>query len=348
MDRRGVFFYGGIMNIYISSGYLDMASIIESMYPFIFVPAARGTGKTYGTLKYFIEHNKKILLIRRTKNEADLQAKKDSTSYKAVFNDMGIEDYNCVTSAGGYGTVGVGSGDEERTVAYVAALNTFASIRGIDFSDIDYIVYDEFIAEPHVRKIKNEGMALANLYESVNRNRELQGRLPVQLICLANSVNMANDTFLYFNLIEHAEQMIQQDEEVRIIGNKLLIIPQHSPISERKAETALYKAVSDEYAQMAIHNKFILNDFTYVQKRNLAEYSIQFQVGDLFVYKHKATHEYYVTFTRGQTKKTYGNGYADLERFRRDKWRFAGMYLDGNIRFENYRAVVLWEKYFAM
>lgn len=336
------------MNLYLDNGYLDMKNIIESEYPFIFVPAARGTGKTYGSLKYHIEAGHKILLIRRTKTEAELQAKAESTSYKTVFNDLGIDNFFCTSSASaGYGTVQIG-GDEPQTVAYVAALNTFASVRGLDFSDIDYIVYDEFIAEPHVRKIKNEGMALANLYESVNRNRELNGRRPVQLLCLANSVNMANDTFMYFNLIEEAERMLQEDIEISELGNKLLIIPQHSPVSDLKSETALYKAVSSEFAEMAIKNKFILNDFTYVQKRSLKEYSCIFKVGDLYMYRHKSSHEFYCTFVRGQTKVIYQNGYADLTRFRRDKWRFAGYYMDGMIRFENYRAVALWEKYFAI
>lgn len=338
------------MNLYLESGYLDMCSIIESGYPFIFVPAARGTGKTYGTLKYHIEHDNRILLIRRTKTEAELQAKAESTAYKTVFDDLGIVEWGCTPcGSAGYGTIQQHiDGEGERILAYVSALNTFANIRGIDFSDIDYIVFDEFIAEPHVRKIKNEGMALANLYESVNRNRELKGRPPVQLLCLANSVNMANDTFMYFNLVEEAEKMLQNDIEWSEVGNKLLIIPQHSPISEQKAETALYKAVSSEYAEMAIKNKFILNDFTYVQRRNLKEYSCLFKVGDLYIYKHKAQHEFYCTFIRGQTKNIYTNGYADLQRFRRDKWRFAGYYLDGMIRFENYRAVALWEKYFAI
>lgn len=333
------------MNIYLKSGYLDMKTIIESDYPFIFMPAARGTGKTYGALKYFFENKKPILLVRRTKQEAELQSKADSTSYKKIFADLGIEEFSCISSAGaGYGAVYAGG----EIVAYTAALSTFANIRGVDFSNIDYIIFDEFIAEPHVRKIKNEGMALANLYESVDRNRQLEGRPPVQLICLANSVNMANDTFIYFDLIEDAEAMLQNGEEVRELGNKLLIIPQNSPISDRKAETALYKAVNKEFSDMAIKNKFILNDTSYVQPRSLREYSLLFKVGDLYVYKHKVNHEFYVTFTKGQTKNKYSNGYADLERFRRDKWRFAGYYLDGMIRFENYHAIALWEKYFAI
>ena len=337
------------MNLYLESGYLDMASIIESGYPFIFVPAARATGKTYGTLKYHFEHGNKILLIRRTKTEAELQAKAESTAYKKVFDDLGVTDWYCTPcGSAGYGTVHVIENGEDRIVAYVCALNTFANIRGIDFSDVDYIVFDECIAEPHVRKIKNEGMALANLYESVNRNRELNGHKPVQMLCLANSVNLANDIFMYFNLIEEAERMMQDDIEFMEVGNKLLIIPQHSPVSDLKSKTALYKAVSSEYAEMAIKNKFILNDFTYVQRRNLTEYNCIFKVGDLYCWRHKSRDEYYITFSKGKTKNEYANGYADLTRFRRDNWRYAGYYLDGMIRFENYRAVALWEKYFAI
>lgn len=336
------------MNLYLENGYLDMKSIIESGYPFIFLPAARGTGKTYGTLKYHIQHRNKILLVRRTSKEAELQAKKESSAYKAVMQDLGIDDWGGGFSEG-YGGVWYNSDEKDDIeVAYVCSLNTFASIKGIDFSDINYIVFDEFIAEPHVRKIKNEGMALANLYESVNRNRELKGRPPVQLLCLANSVNMANDTFMYFNLIESAERMLQEGIEWMELGNKLLIIPQHSPISEQKAETALYKAVANEFSEMAIKNKFILNDFTYVQRRSLAEYNCIYIVGDLCMYQHKSRQEFYVSFSKGKTKEVYTNGYADLQRFRRERWRFAGYYLDGMIRFENYRAVALWEKYFAL
>lgn len=338
------------MNLYLDSGYLDMRSIIETGYPFIFVPAARGTGKTYGTLKYHIEEGNTILLIRRTKTEAELQAKSQSTAYKAIFDDLGIVEWGCTPcGSAGYGTIQQHiDGEGDRILAYVSALNTFANIRGIDFSDVSYIVFDEFIAEAHVRKIKNEGMALANLYETVNRNRELQGRPPVQMLCLANSVNMANDTFMYFGLIDEAERMLREDVEISELGNKLLIIPQHSPISEKKAETALYKAVNQEFSEMAIKNKFILNDFTYVQRRSLAEYTCDFKVGSLYCWKHKSRDEFYITFSKGRTKNDYKDGYADLQRFRRDHWRYAGYYLDGMIRFENYRAVALWEKYFAI
>lgn len=325
------------------TGYLKMAGIIELGFPFIFIAAARGTGKTYGALQYLYRQHKPFIHLRRTQKEADLQNKKAGSSFKSVFEDLGV-DYS-ISAANNIGTV---YDDQGNTVAYNMALNTFASVRGMDFSNVDRVFFDEFIAEPHVRKIKAEGFSLANFYESVNRNRELEGRDPLQLICAANSVNMANDIFLYFDLITHAEEMLQTGEEYREIGNKLLIIPQHSPISDRKAKTALYQAVNSEFSEMAIKNKFILNDQSYVKKRPVTEYRCIIQLGDLFIYEHKSRNEYYVTFQKGKCKEVFSNGYADRQRAKRALWRFVGFYMDGLIRFESFNCVALFEKYFDL
>lgn len=331
------------MELYDKNGYLQMDVIIESGYPFIFIAAARGTGKTYGALRYLYKQKEPFIHLRRTQKEADLQNKAAGSSFKAVLNDLGKE--YTITSANNLGTV---YDEEGNVIAYNMALNTFASVRGMDFSDINRVFYDEFIAEPHVRKIKAEGFSLANFYESVNRNRELENKKPLQLICAANSVNMANDVFLYFDLVHHAEEMIQKDEEIRFLGNKLLIIPQHSPISEKKKETALYQAVNSEFTDMAIKNKFILNDFSYVTPRPIVEYKCIIQLGDLFIYEHKAGGEYYVTFQKGQTKNIYRNSYADRARAKKSLWKFVSYYLDGRIRFESFRCVALFEKYFEL
>lgn len=320
-----------------------MESIISSGYPFIFIAAARGTGKTYGALQYLYKLKEPFIHLRRTQKEADLQNKAAGSSFKAVMNDLGAE--YTISSSNNLGTV---YDEEGNVIAYNMALNTFASIRGMDFSDINRVFYDEFIAEPHVRKIKAEGFSLANFYESVNRNRELEGKDPLQLICAANSVNMANDVFMYFDLVHHAEEMIRNDEEIRFLGNKLLIIPQHSPISEKKQNTALYQAVNSEFTDMAIKNKFILNDFSYVTARPVVEYRCIMQLGDLYVYEHKTQPEYYVTFQKGQTKNIYKNTYSDRAKAKKTLWKFVSYYLDGRIRFESFRCVALFERYFDL
>ena len=57
-------FYGGrVNNLFLENGYVDMARIIEQKYPFILMTGARGTGKTYGALKYVIEHKMKFIYM---------------------------------------------------------------------------------------------------------------------------------------------------------------------------------------------------------------------------------------------------------------------------------------------
>lgn len=332
-------------NLYLDSGYLNMELILSTPYPFIFLPAARGTGKTYGALSYYLKNDKKMMLLRRRQNEADLQLSHDSSSFLEPAEDAGIDYWIQKQKRTGL----LYKEGREDWSAFIAALATFATVRGaFNFAQVTDIFFDEFIAETHVQKIKNEGMALANLYESVNRNRELKGQKPVKLCCAANSVNMANDTFMYFGIVTNAEEMMQTGQEVRVIGNKLLILPQRSPISARKAKTALYEAVNQEFSDMAINNKFILNDFSYVGRRNLKDYQLLFKAGDLYFYQHKSDKSYYVCQTAGTTKNSYASGYAGLEKLRRDKHRWPAYYLDGKISFDNYLSIALFEKYFDL
>lgn len=333
------------LEIYDTNGWLNMPAIIETGYPFIFIPGARGIGKTYGGLKYFVDHQDPIILLRRTQTEIDIQndPKGDGTSFQPVLSDQGREWR--VTRNKNIGYVWEG----EQLLGINIALSTFANIRGaFDFSYINHVFYDEFIAEAHVKKIKNEGMALANFYESINRNRELKGRDPLQLICAANALNIANDVFMYFDITTEVEQMIQNGEEVRAIGNKLIILPLHSPISEKKAQTALYTAINSEFTDMAVNNKFVLNDFSYIKKRPLNEYKCLFRIGDLFIFEHKSRQEFYCTFKKGETKEVYQANYSGLEKLQRSRWKFAGYMLDGMISFESYRVFALFCKYFNL
>lgn len=333
------------LDIYQPDGWLNMDAIIETEFPFIFIPGARGIGKTYGELKHDYLAGDPIIYLRRTQTETDIQndPKGDGTSWQPVLSDLGKEWRVTRNKNVGY----VWEGD--KCLSVNLALSTFANIRSaFDFSWIRRVFFDEFLAEAHVKKIKNEGQALAQLYESINRNRELKGEPPLQLVCAANAMDIAADVLMYFDLTTHIEDMLQKDEEVRAVGNKLIILPLHSPISAKKAQTALYQAVNSEFSDFAISNKFIMNDFTYIKKRPLNEYKCLFRVGDLFVFEHKSRPEFYCTFKKGETKEVYQANYSGLEKLQRARWRFAGYMLDGMISFESYRVFALFLKYFNL
>ena len=327
------------------TGYFNAEEIIRSRFYFIFVTGARGTGKTFSTIKDLVIEKENFIFLRRTQNEADLQAGENKASDIAkVMRHTGSKyqfqqvhkNLSVCTYSGG-------------KIA-IAALSTFASIRGLDFSEYDYIVYDEFITEPHVRALKAEGFALQNLYESVNRNRELEGKKPVKLICLSNSLNIANDIFISWDLIGPAEELTNAPDEQMIYtrNDTLLIIMKNSPISAMKAETLLYKNASEEFSAMALQNKFILNDFTYVEPKNLKDYRPIFKVGNLYFYRHKSLTEFYVSFKHAEIpeNRSYKASSADLQRFRRKETKYYAAYLDGLVRFESYKCIALFEKYF--
>lgn len=329
------------MKLYDVKGYFNAKDIIESKYKFIFVTGARGIGKTYSTIKYLLECKKPFIYLRRTQDESDLQANENTSSITKVLHALKLE-YVFKKLSKKVGVVLI----DGVPMIYTCALSTFASIRGINFDNVNYAVYDEFITEPHVRTFKAEGMALMNFYESVNRNRELENMDALTLVCLSNSLNIANDIFMEFNLITDAERLTSTGVEEFTRGDILLLILQNSPISKLKSKTVLYNNSSEEYSRMAINNDFILNDFSYVKKRNIKEYKIIFNVGDLYLYKHKSRNEYYVTFTKSNTKRKYTSSINDLEKFRRCENKYFGKYLDGMIRFDSYKAVVLFEKYY--
>lgn len=329
------------IKIYAKNGYFNAENIIQQPYNFIFITGARGTGKTFSSIKFLVEKRKPFIYLRRTQDESDLQASELTSSITKVLNDMHL-DFKFGKINKKVGCIYI----DEKPLIYTCALSTFASIRGINFDSIQYAIYDEFITEPHVRTFKAEGLALMNFYESVNRNRELEGKKALKLIGLSNSLNIANDIFMQFDLIAPAEALIDHHEEVYTRGGILLIVMQDSPISKMKSETALYLNSGEEYARMAIKNEFILNDFTYVKKLDLRAYVPYCIIGDLTVYKSKSKHEYYCSFSKGQCKKKFTTSIADLERLKRSEWRLYGRYLDGYIRFDSYKAVALFEKYF--
>ena len=97
---------------------------------------------------------------------------------------------------------------EEKTLhGYTSALSTFSNLRGFDGSNIKILLYDEFIPERHERLIKNEADAFFNVYETINRNRELQGGPPLIALCLSNSNSLASPIFTALNLVKTLERM---------------------------------------------------------------------------------------------------------------------------------------------
>lgn len=335
------------MSIYLSSGYLDIAKILSYGLPFNFIVGGRATGKTYGALKYAYESHTRFILMRRTQAQTDLINKPEFNPYKAINTDLGSDIQ--VKSISKYNSrIFEPAEDGEQLLGYTCALSTISNMRGFDASDCRLLIYDEFIPERHERPIKGEGAAFLNAYESINRNRELKGDPPLQVLGLANAFNIANPIFMELGLVGRCEKMKNSDQELFIDRERgiLLVLLQHSRISAAKADTALYRLSSGSYSDMALSNDFIYNSTDNIKAQALKEYKLLCTVGEISIYRHKSKREYYVSEHRTGTAPQYKSDEVGIMRYRR-KYGIvmAPAYVNNRVLFENILTKSLFELY---
>lgn len=340
------------MRLYDDNGYVDQNKILNGSDTFIFEIGPRGCGKSYGILQYILMHGITFLLLRRTQTEADIIGSDLTNPFKAVLEnhpEIRITIKPVSKNLSAFYIQREPDQDPER-VGYLAALSTFATIRGVDLSDVDLIFYDEFIPEKHQRPIKDEYTALMNVYETVNRNRELQGKEPVQLVCAANSNDIANPIFIGLECVDIiARQMKKGIEHYRDPDRKMSIyMLMRSPISLEKAETALYRLTEgNDFQAMALRNMFDL-DARYVSSRSLKEYKPVVRIGELVIYQHKSRKEYYARCgSSGSVPLVYQTNDIDRKRFYKSCGYLFTRYLSGHMFFETSGAQILFENYFA-
>jgi hypothetical protein len=341
------------MGLYLESGYIDQERILSSADNFIFEIGARGTGKSYGILKYIIDHNVKFMMLRRTQTEADMISTAVTNPFKALMMDnpkLEITVESISKNLSCFTIPGETKEDPRIRIGYLGALSTFATIRGADLSDVDVIFYDEFIPEKHQRPIKDEYAALMNVYETVNRNRELQGRQPVKMISAANSNDLANPIFIGLEIVDRIARMMKKGIEVYKDPEKSLAVYMFmkSPISDQKAKTSLYKLTAgNDFQNMALRNMFDL-DTRYIRSRSLKEYKPVVKIGELVIYEHKSRKEYYARCgASGTIPHVFTTTDIDKKRFVKTYNYLFLRYLSGYMLFESSISQVLFEKLFS-
>lgn len=259
--------------IFLANGFLNMDFIISHTGAFVLIVGARGTGKTYGANKYLLESGSKFLYIRRTGTELSIAVNEHRNPFKLF--DSAI---NAVTIEKNFLSIErpVKETDETECIGYASALSTFHNLRSVEdveFRDIKIILYDECIPEKHVKTLKDEYNIVLNMYETVNRNRELLGEEPVKLVMLSNSNNM-NAPIIQGLKISDA---LYIGDGIYIDNDRdLFVLSKSNPkFAEKKRKTALYRLTSEKsnFQKMAIDNAFTGVTNKNVRKRiNYKEY----------------------------------------------------------------------------
>lgn len=349
------------MNIYTNDGWLDVPKLIRTAerngIAFVMITGARGTGKTYGTLEDSVISNKLFIYMRRTATELDAIAQDDSlnpfnklntdhgwniglvksSKYTYAIVDRDVLDDGTISKSGRY-------------LGLAVALSTIANIRGFDAQEFERIFYDEFIPEPHARKIKEEHFAFLNAYETINRNRELDGRPPVMCICASNSNKLDNPLYLGLGLVAKVDKMKRNKQSTSIMPKKslMLVNMEDSPISAKKADTALYRmSHGTGFERMALSNEYIGEE----ERRNigsqpLAEYIPLCVVGELCIYRHKSKRRWYMSTHTTGTPPEYGYGENELKRFRKSYGWLWARYLEDCVYFESPMCEILYTNHY--
>ena len=331
--------------IYTVDGWVNWDYILSQNSSFISVVGARGVGKTYGLMRKLMESGEKFIYLRRLKSQLDQCGKTEGNPFKKLNADM---DRNVLPfPTGGM----IAFRENEKTgdiVAAGVALSVVANVRGIDFSDYNYIVFDEFISSAGERPIKNEFAAFLNFYETVNRNRELEGRDPVKCIMLGNANTLVNPYFSSWHFMRTAVRMITGNQMVwrSADGSRMVILLLNSPISDRKKETALYQNADQDFISMALDNAF-RTDETNIKSEPLKEYVHIVSVGELGIYKHKSERKYYVSAT--QSVPYYDSFGIGLKMFQQDYYMLRVHYMvSKNVWFESYELEVIFRELFDL
>ena len=334
-------------NYYQDNGYIDMNRIVRDRYPFTFVIHGRATGKTYGTLKMCLDKKIPFIFMRRTQSQADLISRDDFSPFKPLMDDdpsllLTSQPLNKYVT-GVYHATRSDSGKLQPTgdaIGYICALSTISNLRGFSLEDVDIMIFDEFIPEKHERLIRAEGDALLNAYETVNRNRELKGRKPLQLLCLSNANTISSPIFETMNVIDRVDRMIRTGRQEYFDDRRgiAIYLLKDSPISDRKSETSLYKATREtDFQKMALANEFSSDHFTYIRRQPIEEYRPVATYEDICIYRHKSNKSlWYISRHKSGSVPAYTSDPFSTKKFRRDFLVMFDALIRGNVSFEDY------------
>lgn len=334
-----------IDSLYLDNNYLDMGAVISSPYPFIVMVSSRGGGKTYGTLEACINQDIRFIYFRRTQRILEIITDPTLHPFKKINTNNRweiIPEYK----------KGIGRFYDElhdhAFKGYAAALSTFANVRGFDGSDIELIIFDEFIPEETERITFNMYTALLNAIETIGRNREMEGRPPVKVLLLSNSDLIYGDIVAGFDIGDDLLRMQEEGlEQLEKSADMLLIRPKGEDFKKAKAVTALYRVTKgSEFSRVSLDNEFKIHDRIKLRTRPLAEYRPIAAIYGICIYRHKNNGSYYVTDKVSGAPAQYESTETDRRRFLRDHPAIWRAYQKRKIVFESIRVQTIYKKLF--
>lgn len=339
--------------------YIEVEPVIEKFVGkgihFFYFAGGRGIGKTYSALdlcrkvsdgtSLLFDKPTRFMYMRRLKTEAETVSTRESNPFKKYNAEEGYDIDVDFSSKTGFGKF-YNNKDHEEVIGYSAGISTFSNLRGIDYSDVSLIVFDECVPENQNKKpIKNEAQVFLNAIESINRNRVLSGEREVVVIMLSNNIDLGSDLLVGLNFTPILNNMIFKNQQKYTDYERSLHIEKYVDleVSKEKGKGVLYKFAKDTgFVEDALSGEFVNNDLTMVQKVNLNEYSAFLTFENICIYKHKSKNLYHMSQTIMPAKYIF-------RAVERDKcrtlfyWQYKLMRIERIITFDSYATVAVFD-----
>lgn len=300
-----------------SPEYINTADYLKYKRAFTFVLGSRGIGKTYSSLLVPLERPeyRKMLYLRNTQEQLNVCLKDFANPYKRINLDKNyivkmdkemnyayINDYTLDTM-------------NPDCIGYAAALSTFNNLRSLDMSDVNLILAEEAIQRQTL--MYDQFSAFCNMYETVARNRELEGRPPLQCLVISNTQSLDSPLLRGFNLIPRIERMKTRGVGLHIDKDYVIVLTDGGGVTQLKSDTALYRMTTGTgYYEEALQNDFAYDDTTGVGYQNLHAFTPVCQIDSLYIYRKKNMAFYYCCWSRA-TKIPVYNSKDGLSHFMR-------------------------------
>lgn len=265
----------------------------------------RGIGKTYGRKKKAIadaiKKGKQFIYVRRYKEELQLAKETFFTDILHLFHKHDLKTQGRMAYMAPVST----RDDKKRQwtpIGFFVALSQAQSYKSVDFSNVETIIYDEFILEKAATHyLPNEAVLFNNFYSTVDRYK---GKTKVYF--LANSVRIENPYFIYYKIDPD-----NADENGILRLNDFMVV--HF-IDSEEFENEVFQTPfgrfieGTEYAEYAVGNKFKDNHKGLIDRKPpTAKYLFTLETTDAYfsVWYDLKSNKYYFQEGRPKSEKIY-------------------------------------------
>ena len=234
--------------------YYDLSKVLTYNAFLNFLIGERGVGKTYSTTKFlisqFLKKGYEFAYVRRYKTELKKDASQffDSIIANEEFKEHHLyykhEKFFC----------------NDKVIGHAMTLSTAQNLKGSNFPNVKYIIFDEFIIEDNSHHyLQNEVSTFLSLIESVARTRD------IKVFMLGNACSLTNPYFMFFDITLPYNSQIKTYKDGLILLNYM----KNEKYREFKKKTKFGQLVSGtSYEDYAINNKFYNDNKDFIEKKS--------------------------------------------------------------------------------